>query len=159
MPKAHGGLAIRRRQESPDGSEPLYAALNSVNLFLGNPFMRKMIRGVCANDKQAIYDALSTYSGQDNRSRWKRFKTFPVSAFIELGRLSFRVDRSKMQNYFSEQVARRGLSNVVKSIATYGISKPLRLQAPFLVVWNYTNACNLRCKHCYQGAGRTAKDE
>ena len=159
MPKAHGGLAIRRRQESPDGSEPLYAALNSVNLFLGNPFMRKMIRGVCANDKKAIYDALSTYSGQDNRSRWKRFKTFPVSAFIELGRLSFRVDRSKMQSYFSEQVARRGLSNVVKSIATYGISKPLRLQAPFLVVWNYTNACNLRCKHCYQGAGRTAKDE
>ena len=73
--------------------------------------------------------------------------------------MSFHVDKSKMQDYFSKQVTRRGLSNIVKSVAEYGISKPLKLQAPFLVVWNYTNACNLRCKHCYQGAGRMSSDE
>ncbi|MGZ4852647.1 MAG: radical SAM protein [Halobacteriota archaeon] len=73
--------------------------------------------------------------------------------------MSFHVDKSKMQSYFSQQVTRRGLSNIIKSIAEYGIGKPLKLQAPFLVVWNYTDACNLRCKHCYQGAGRMSKDE
>jgi radical SAM protein with 4Fe4S-binding SPASM domain len=159
MPKARGGLAIRRRQESSQASEPLYAALNSVNVFLGNPLIRKMIRAACADDKQTIYDALSLYSGQNDLGRWKRLKMLPICTFIELGRLSFHVDKSEMQRYFNQQSTRRGLSNIVKSIATYGISKPLKLQAPFLVVWNYTNACNLRCKHCYQGAGRMSKDE
>jgi radical SAM protein with 4Fe4S-binding SPASM domain len=130
-----------------------------VNVFLGNALIRKMIRGVCADDKQAIYDALSFYSGQNSVNRLKRLKMLPIFAFIELGRRSFHVDKSKMQTFFSKQVARRGLSNIVKSVAEYGISKPLKLQAPFLVVWNYTNACNLRCKHCYQSAGKISSDE
>lgn len=31
-----------------------------------------------------------------------------------------------------------------------GSSKVTRI--PYLVVWNFTNMCNLRCKHCYQDA-------
>jgi len=27
------------------------------------------------------------------------------------------------------------------------------------VVWNFTNRCNLKCRHCYQGAGRPLPDE
>jgi len=41
----------------------------------------------------------------------------------------------------------------------YGITRPYRTPAPFLVVWNYTNACNLRCKHCYQRADKPTLDE
>lgn len=147
------------KQKSSGDSEPLYSALNSVNLFLGNALIRKVIRGLCVNDKQAISNALGYYSGQNDLRALKKLKALPVCAFVELGRMSFHVDRSKMQRYFAKQVTRRGLSNIVKSIAEYGISKPLKLQAPFLVVWNYTNACNLRCKHCYQGAGKMSKDE
>jgi radical SAM protein with 4Fe4S-binding SPASM domain len=49
---------------------------------------------------------------------------------------------------------RRGVANVVAGIAKYGITLPQRLYAPFLVVWNFTRKCNLRCKHCYANAGR-----
>ncbi|MGZ4851948.1 MAG: radical SAM protein [Halobacteriota archaeon] len=159
MSRARSVLAAKSRQNSSNESEPLYSALNSVNLFLGNPIIRKVIRGLCADDRQVIYDALSLYSGQNDLALLKKLKLLPICAFVELGRLSFHVDKSKMQNYFGQQVTRRGLSNIVKSVAEYGITKPLKLQAPFLVVWNYTDACNLRCKHCYQGAGKMSKDE
>jgi len=152
-------LSARSRQNSSSESEPLYSALNSVNVFLGNAIIRKVVRGLCVDDRQAIYEALSLYSGQNDLHFLKKLKLLPICAFVELGRMSFHVDRGKMQDYFSQQVTRRGLSNIIKSVAEYGISKPLKLQAPFLVVWNYTDACNLRCKHCYQGAGKMSKDE
>lgn len=159
MSRARSVRSARSRQNSSNESEPLYSALNSVNFFLGNAIIRKVIRGLCVDDRQAIYEALSLYSGQNDLHILKKLKLLPICAFVELGRMSFHVERSKMQDYFSQQVTRRGLSNIVKSIAEYGISKPLKLQAPFLVVWNYTDACNLRCKHCYQGAGKMSKDE
>ena len=159
MSRARSVLAAKSRHNSSNESEPLYSALNSVNVFLGNAIIRKVIRGLCADDRQAIYEALSLYSGQNDLHLLKKLKLLPICALVELGRMSFHVDRGKMQDYFSQQVTRRGLSNIVKSVAEYGISKPLKLQAPFLVVWNYTDACNLRCKHCYQGAGKMSKDE
>ncbi len=152
-------LPQRDRESNSEESEPLYSTLNAVNVFLGNSITRRVLRSVCSSDRTAVSDALSYYSGSNNLNIRKKLKAFPICAFVELGRLSFHVGKPKMQEYFSKPVTRRGLSNIVKSIAEYGISKPLKLQAPFLVVWNYTNACNLRCKHCYQGAGKMSKDE
>ena len=159
MSRPRSVLSARSRQNGSRESEPLYSALNTVNVFLGNAVIRKIIRGLCVDDKQAVYEALRYYSGQYDLALSKKLKLLPICAFIELGRRSFHVDKSKMQDFFSKQATRRGLSNIIKSVAEYGISKPLKLQAPFLVVWNYTNACNLRCKHCYQGAGRMSSDE
>lgn len=159
MSRARSVRFLSSRQHNVHDSEPLYSALNTVNVFLGNALLRKVIRGLCADDKQRVYDALSLYSGQNDLDPLKKIKLLPICAFVELGRMSFHVDRPKMQAFFRKQVTRRGLSNIVKSIAEYGISKPLKLQAPFLVVWNYTNACNLRCKHCYQRAGTMSSDE
>jgi len=159
MPRARRVRFLSSRQHKMNDSEPLFSALNTVNVFLGNSLLRKVIRGLCADDKQTVYDALSLYSGQNDLDLLKKIKLLPICAFVELGRMSFHVDRPKMQEFFRQQVTRRGLSNIVKSIAEYGISKPLKLQAPFLVVWNYTNACNLRCKHCYQRAGTMSSDE
>ncbi|MGZ4951501.1 MAG: radical SAM protein, partial [Halobacteriota archaeon] len=159
MSVAHNVRLLAARRPASQESEPLYSALNTVNVFLGNALIRKVIRGLCVDDKQAIYEALSLYSGQNDPNLVKKLKLLPICAFIELGRISFHVDKPKMQEFFSQQVTRRGLSNIVKSVAEYGISKPLKLQAPFLVVWNYTNACNLRCQHCYQRAGKMSSDE
>jgi len=47
----------------------------------------------------------------------------------------------------------------IKSIGFYGIQKPFFLINPISVMWNFTNECNLTCKHCYQDAGAHKKDE
>ncbi|MFP4054554.1 MAG: radical SAM protein [Phycisphaerae bacterium] len=44
----------------------------------------------------------------------------------------------------------RGLVIVARSIAEFGLTVPQRFSAPLFAVWNFTNACNLACKHCYQ---------
>jgi MoaA/NifB/PqqE/SkfB family radical SAM enzyme len=54
---------------------------------------------------------------------------------------------------------RRGLLSVIKGIATFGARRPFVPGDPFLVVWDVTYACNLRCRHCYANAGRQWPDE
>jgi radical SAM protein with 4Fe4S-binding SPASM domain len=48
----------------------------------------------------------------------------------------------------------RALALTARSIAKYGFTAPQRFVAPLTVVWNFTQACNLTCKHCYQVATR-----
>ncbi len=47
---------------------------------------------------------------------------------------------------------RKGLTSTIKGLAWFGAKKPFVTGAPLFVVWNFTNKCNLRCKHCYQNA-------
>jgi MoaA/NifB/PqqE/SkfB family radical SAM enzyme len=35
----------------------------------------------------------------------------------------------------------------------------MSLVAPFLVVWDFTHKCNLRCKHCYSNSGAVQEEE
>ena len=55
---------------------------------------------------------------------------------------------------------RKGIANVLMGIAENGITRPQMLHAPFMVVWDFTKQCNLRCKHCYAEASpEPAPDE
>jgi len=67
---------------------------------------------------------------------------------------------------FGNPAVRRGLVATVRSVGTLGLTQPQRFVAPLMVVWNFTQACNMACKHCYQDAGpagilsrRSPKDE
>jgi radical SAM protein with 4Fe4S-binding SPASM domain len=44
----------------------------------------------------------------------------------------------------------RGLVVVARSVAEFGLTVPQTFSAPLFAVWNFTNACNLACRHCYQ---------
>ena len=48
---------------------------------------------------------------------------------------------------------------MLKGLGLYGVTVPQKLPAPFMVVWNFTNMCNLRCRHCYQKADRSLPNE
>jgi len=41
----------------------------------------------------------------------------------------------------------------------YDVQKPFVPGGPFQIVWNITKACNMRCMHCYEGAGKRGEDE
>jgi radical SAM protein with 4Fe4S-binding SPASM domain len=57
-------------------------------------------------------------------------------------------------------MVRRGIANVLEGIGYYGVQRPQTTAAPFLLVWNFTKQCNLRCRHCYENAGpKPAPDE
>jgi radical SAM protein with 4Fe4S-binding SPASM domain len=44
----------------------------------------------------------------------------------------------------------RGMMSAVKGIARWGILQPQPAGVPVVVVWNFTNRCNLNCLHCHQ---------
>lgn len=63
------------------------------------------------------------------------------------------MSKEEFEEGIKDPAIRRGLELVFNSLLRYGVTVPQKLVAPFLIVWNFTNACNLRCKHCYQSAG------
>ncbi len=141
--------------------------IDDVNIFLavecslGNPLSRFVINMLSKknNGSNLIEDALLSYCGIKNCTFLEKLKTAPLCALLGIGRTTFGADKDSMQEFFGDPVARKGLINVMRSIGKYGVTRPFKLCAPFLVVWNYTNACNLRCKHCYQSASKALPDE
>jgi len=53
----------------------------------------------------------------------------------------------------------RALVNTVRSVGRLGLTAPQNFVAPLMVVWNFTQACNFKCRHCYQDAHKALDDE
>lgn len=133
---------------------------------LNNPAVRKIIGSsskICSScGKSHIEVALDDYSGTGDK--WRRcIKAKFISKFVRYtfdnSTKAFGVTKEQLKEGLSDPYIRRGITNVLAGAATFGISKPQTVGAPFLVVWNYTNACNLSCKHCYQNAQKAAFGE
>lgn len=131
---------------------------------MGNRASRSIIRlgmGICKRSgRRRLENALAMASGEsiDCCLSCKSYSAL-IKALLKLGGRAFGVDYGDLANYIRDPIVRRGLSSVLMGIGKFGITKPQLLNAPFLVVWNFTNACNLRCKHCYQSARARAPDE
>ncbi|MDI9645478.1 MAG: radical SAM protein [Archaeoglobales archaeon] len=82
-----------------------------------------------------------------------------VKPILENGCKTFNVTFEEMKEKFRDAYWRRGLANVLKGIANFGVRRPFVPGAPFQVVWDITYACNLKCKHCYATAGKPLDDE
>ncbi len=124
-------------------------------------FLRKFSSKCSKDGKSRIEIALELFTGQRSSACWTcaHIVNPIVTRAIKKGGSAFSVDESKLREKFENVYWRRGLANVLQGIARYGVKKPFTPAAPFLVVWNFTQLCNLRCKHCYASAGNTAPDE
>lgn len=83
----------------------------------------------------------------------------PVYLVIDILRVLLRWEKEYLvREIFGSRNIRRATINLARSVAEYGATRPQKFASPLLVVWNFTNLCNLRCRHCYQNAGkRTAQ--
>lgn len=134
-----------------------------VNTWLGNPFSRLMLRWVSKRGKNGsrLDGALKRYAGYETDSGFSdRIAYMVVRTALNKGAESFGIPKSEVREALKEPVVRRGLGNILEGIGKYGVMRPQLCAAPFLVVWDFTKQCNLRCKHCYENAGPlAAKDE
>lgn len=133
--------------------------------FLENPLLRRFLRFSCnhrlSDGKSYLEAALEDLAGVERPSFSLTKFVFSsiIKAAVYLGCIGLNVDRKYVKEALKLPYFRRGVVNVLSGIGIYGVTKPYKVPAPFLVVWNYTNACNLRCKHCYQRADRPSPDE
>lgn len=105
-----------------------------------------------------IEETLDTYGNP--RSSWgRRLAYWPLHKFID--RMRGTTSLAAFRQRVSEHTATvRGLVATARSVAEYGLTIPQRFSAPLFCVWNFTNQCNLRCRHCYQdSAHQSLEDE
>lgn len=156
-------MALRKSNTKGANKDQFVEAVQSLEKYLGNPISRRILDVYTRRSEDSstpLIDALKRYTGESRSpSLPSMAKAFPVYGLLELGRAAFGLSRGEIIEAISDDLKRRVLTNVFRSIAHHGVTKPQNLSAPFLVVWNLTNACNLRCLHCYQNAGKPLPDE
>ncbi|MBS7250079.1 MAG: radical SAM protein [Candidatus Freyarchaeota archaeon] len=132
---------------------------------IDNRFVRFLLRRLthkCRIDgKSSLNIALELFSGAREKACFTcSHITLPIVRWaISKGGAAFGVSEEDLKTRFKDPYWRTGLVDVIKGIAKYGVKKPFVPGAPFLIVWDYTYACNLRCKHCYASAGKPLPNE
>lgn len=129
-----------------------------------NPLTRNILKTLstnCSKDKGNRLDvALDLYVGARTTACMScRISRVFLSPILRLASRGFGVSEEQLKVKFRDPYWRRGLANVIKGIAWFGVRRPYVPGAPFQVVWNITRSCNLKCRHCYENAGTRARDE
>ncbi|PMP90191.1 MAG: radical SAM/SPASM domain-containing protein [Caldisphaera sp.] len=146
--------------------------LAGIRVLFNNPATRSLLRAATKDikvkydngeikDAPLIYHALSYFVGEgiSECPITARFLIPTISQIIKIGILMLNGDVDAARKGISDPAIRRGVSLVMKGIGFYGVTVPQKMPAPFLIVWNMTNMCNLNCLHCYQKAGKPTPDE
>lgn len=166
--------ALLEAGEANNGGGLRYLA--AIRLLFSNPAARLLLRaaayrpGGCSTSEEVedrgrsvAYYALSRLAGASLSGcpLSARFLVPLVEAVVKLGiaAIGGRGALAEAREALRDPAVRRGVSLVVEGLARYGVTVPQKLPAPFLVVWNFTNMCNLRCLHCYQRADKPTPDE
>ncbi len=156
--------------EQENGRSGLGAFLASIRILFDNPFSRLVLRAATSNvkceingrtvDKSIIYYALSMLAGEYfSCPITARFAGFLIDTIIKVGVRALGGREEDLIEALKDPALRRGIELVMKGLGLYGVTVPQKMPAPFLIVWNFTNMCNLRCKHCYQRADKPLPDE
>ena len=128
---------------------------NKVNRYVFTILSRKSKDG-----KSILEDIFSLYvSGNGRLPVLRKLRIFPFYLFFEIGRVVFGQTRKDAEKELSNRTLQKGISLTMRSIAYYGLTYPQKFIAPPVVVWNFTNICNLKCKHCYQSPAKKQPDE
>jgi len=131
---------------------------------LSNGLAKQILKSsseICVRCGQRPIDmALNDYVGVKTE-RCMRCKLLTGMLHILIGIVvrSLHASKSELSNILGMSFWRRSIVSVVKGLAYFGPSKPFVTGSPLLVVWNYTNQCNLKCLHCYQNAGSQLGNE
>ena len=134
---------------------PPPAAHHRLEDILSKGYVQKLLGWltVVGPDGTCLFERLCENYDNPNLPWHKRWKWALPTLLINLVLRRAKLDREMMKRkLFHHHPTVRSLSLTARSIARYGLTAPQRYVAPLFVVWNITQVCNLRCKHCYQNA-------
>lgn len=135
------------------------------NAIITFPVTKKMLnlslKKCPACGKTVLEAALDDYVGKIDKKCKKCSGMYSriIGFWIEFLRKSLNIKREKVEKLLADPYARRATLNIVRSFKHFGVKKPISLYAPFLVVWDFTHKCNLRCNHCYSKSGTIKEKE
>jgi len=125
--------------------------------WLDKRYMRKLLGYISSSrpgGKTVIEEILESYANPAAPLA-HRLKYWPFHKFIDRMKGSVTADTFR-QRVGEHTSTVRGLVITARSVAEFGLTLPQRFSAPLFTVWNFTNLCNLNCKHCYQDSEHRA---
>lgn len=130
-------------------------------MIFGNKITKSLLGRLLEKDpcgyRTRLDHVLAMFADEEAKKQRVRFSCmldyYFSKLFLEGAIKLMHLSEEEFKEGIRDPAVRRGTELVFRSILQYGITVPQKLSAPFLIVWNFTNACNLRCKHCYQSAG------
>jgi len=138
------------------------ASAESIERFLSKPFLRPLLGFLTRKDASGeciLGKIMSTY-GKDDLPLSRKIKYALPHAIIDWMRRKAGASLEQVRdNVFGHPARFRALINTAEAIHEFGLRKPQIFHSPLMVVWNFTQACNFSCKHCYQDASRRLEDE
>jgi len=141
----------------------LVTTIQLLRLTIGNPFTRTILShfGFCKTcRKNCVEVALELYVGLRKDACMKcKLAEKILKRILNTGGNIFGITPTMLKEQFRHSSWRKGLANVLTGIAQFGVQHPFITGAPFLVVWDITYQCNLKCRHCYANAGKSLDDE
>ena len=66
---------------------------------------------------------------------------------------------AEVKKLMADTLIRKSMLNVVRGISHFGLRTPQPTAVPVVIVWNFTNRCNLYCRHCHQNSGEADERE
>jgi len=123
------------------------------------PF-RRLLAMLSRDDRRgetALERIVGSYRNPD-APLWRRIKDWPMHRFIDYVRKGTDAETFR-RRLAGHAPTVRGLVIVARSIAEFGLTVPQKFSAPLFSVWNFTNRCNLACRHCYQDSEHKALDD
>jgi len=138
------------------------AMADFIERWLDNSWVRRLLRFCTARDKcgSRMENALGTFIGEKRDICIKcSMASVMTRKFLNIVMNKTNADRGEIKSYLKDPMWRKGLTSVLEGIGEWGTRKPFTSYAPFLVVWNVTRTCNLKCKHCYAFAGTKDPNE
>lgn len=115
-------------------------------------FARYILNNITSNDR--FERILEMYAGKRKAANTReKMQLKVVSAAIRRSIGTFSSTEEQVRKLLEEPHVRKAVSLTLRSVAEYGLTRPQVFSAPFLVVWNITKKCNLKCEHCYASAG------
>ncbi len=112
-------------------------------------------------DRRTLFERMMYAYDNPSAPRSDRLLFYPLHTVFEhfLRTRGANADMVKFK-LFHHRPTLRALVNTFRSIHAYGLTVPQKFQMPLMIVWNFTQACNLKCIHCYQDAcSRPLPDE
>ncbi|PVX23332.1 MAG: radical SAM/SPASM domain-containing protein, partial [Candidatus Bathyarchaeum sp.] len=111
-------------------------------------------------NRTPLATALDNYSGKKHAFCFScGVYTKVIEFWIGFIQKALSVEKRRVSKLFGDSYVRRAINSIVSGFAEYGFNRPIQVHAPFLVVWNFTYKCNLKCKHCYSNSGAETKTE
>ncbi len=129
------------------------------SIVVNNPITKRAIRRALKRDKDGVVKLDKYLIAYANNKELKSLEFKTIKKLIDAGLKAFGGNEKDLKERLKDGYWRRGFISVLRGLAEFGVKKPFVPGAPFLVVWDVTYKCNLRCKHCYSTAGKPWKDE